>query len=154
MLDHVVGVRGLQSLGLFFAEEVADRLGGVLAHELGVVRVHDDLVDDGDDILVDAVRLEVLLHRVHEHVADLALGHGADDVERLRRDLLLAGDLLHVEVARLRTVAVRDGEPVAVLELADDLGERFGGDLAVRELLLRRARLVGLLDGVAAESYD
>ena len=69
-------------------------------------------------------------------------------------NLLLAGDLLHVKVTRLRAVAVRDGEPVAILELADDLGERFSGDLAVRELLFRGARLVGLLDGVAAKSYD
>jgi hypothetical protein len=144
----------LEGLGLFLAEEVADRLGSVVAHELGIVRVDDDLVNAGDDVGVDAMGLQVLLHRVHDHVADLALGHRADDVERLRGDLLLTGDLLHVKVARLRAVAVRDDETVAILELAHDLGEGLRGGFAVLELLLRRASLVSLLDGVPAKSYD
>ena len=145
---------GLELLGLVLAEEVADRLGGRLPNELGVVRVDDDLVDDRDDVLVDAVRPQVLLQLVLEHVADLTLGHRADDVERLGRDLVLAGLLLHAQVARLRTVAVRDGQPVvAALNSLTILASCSAVTIAVRDLLVARTVLVSLLDGVAAESY-
>ena len=75
LFDDVFRMLGLQRSGFLGIEEVADGLGGRVTAELGVVGIDEHLVDDRDHVHVHAVCLEVLLHRVLQHVADLALRH-------------------------------------------------------------------------------
>jgi len=86
-----------------------------------------------------------------EHVADLALAHGAADVHRHRRHELGGDLLLDEEVADLGAVAVRHDDAVA---LGDHLGDAPRRAVDVDELLLEGPDLAGLQDGVAAEGDD
>ena len=84
-----------------------------------------------------------------DHVADHALGLGAEDVERIGLDLLVRG-ALEGEQADLRAVAVRDDQ----LVLVGDRGQLLGRDAHVRALLLGGHRLAALEQRVAAQRDD
>jgi len=86
-----------------------------------------------------------------EHVADLALAHGAADVHRHRRHQLGGDLLLDEEVADLGPVAVCHDDAVA---LGDHLGDAPRRAVDVDELLLEGPDLAGLQDGVAAQGDD
>ena len=84
-----------------------------------------------------------------DQVADHALGLGAEQVERVRLDLLV-GRALEGEQADLRPVAVRDHE----LVLERERGERLAGSPRVRALVLGRERLASPEQRVPAECDD
>ena len=114
--------------------------------EVWVVLVDDDLCDNGYDLSLDVG--EPVPEGLLDHVADLALGHGAEDDEGLRGDEVPCLILLYREVADLGSVAVRDGDLVA---LAGDLGDLAAGDGDIPHLLLGGPPLIGLLNGVTTQ---
>ena len=133
------------ALGLLLVVERADRLGRVREGLVGGVHQHAREQDGGRDARVD------LRERRLEQVADLALGHRDQRVERERRGLLLAELLLQQQRADVRAVAV--GEHDLVTGRAQ--GEHGLDDLAhVLELLRPRSGLTGLDQGVAADGDD
>ena len=131
---HALGVEG------------ADRLARVRErHVLGVDR---HLGDDADHRGCEPALLQVVGQGLRRHVADLALALGAADVHRHRRHGLRGERVLDQQVAHLRAVAVREHDPPAVLGQLRDAAHRA---VDVEQLLLERADLAGLEDGVAAE---
>ncbi len=140
-LDH--GVR--QTSGLLLGVEGADGLGGVPKRR--VFLVDHDIGDQRDEQLL---RGDPHLHQGpveagFDHIADLPLGHGDNDLER-HVGHLTAALLLQEQVARLRAVAVSDHDAV----IARQTGNLAHGHLQVGELLLGRSLLAFLDQGVAA----
>ena len=84
-----------------------------------------------------------------DEVADHALRLCAEDVERVRLDLLVRR-ALQSEQAYLRAVAVRDDQ----LVLERERGQRLGGDPDVGALVLGGHRLAAAEQRVAAQGYD
>ena len=84
-----------------------------------------------------------------DHVADHALGLGAQHVERIGL-VGLVGGALQRQQPDLRAVAVGDHE----LVLPGDRRERLGRDADIRALDLGGHRLAALQQGVAAERDD
>ena len=86
-----------------------------------------------------------------EQAAELALGHGAEAEQGLRRDEVGARLLLHGQGADLRPVAVHDHHAAAVVEQgADRLGHAEGVGL----LVVVRPGLAGAGERVAAQGQD
>jgi hypothetical protein len=72
--------------------------------------------------------LEVVLEGLLEHVADLALAHGAHDVEGLGGDDARSGLLLDEEVAHLGSVPVGYRDPVVGPLPLDEFNDLLAGD--------------------------
>ena len=85
------------------------------------------------------------------HVANLALSHGAEDDQGLRRDDVLSLLLLDGEVPYLGAVPMSNYDPVTLLSY---LGYLLAGNGDVSHLFLESALLIGLLDGVATKQPD
>ena len=84
-----------------------------------------------------------------DHVADHALGLGAQDIERIGL-VGLVGGTLEREQADLRAIAMADDQ----LMLGGNRRQRLRRDMDVCALRLRRHRLAALEQRVAAESDD
>jgi hypothetical protein len=113
------------------AVDRADELGR--GAERRVVQVYDDAGDHRDGVLVIDKVLELHL----EYVADLTLGFGVEDVERIGRGTFV-GVAHQCEQANLRAVAVRDDQPVAQRGSAEN-----------PRRIARRVRLAGGLERLA-----
>ena len=122
---------------------------GLLAGERRIVGPDHHLRDYHRDLAPDPARHERVMERLRQEIADLALGLGAQDVERRqghdgRRHLRRDG-----KEANLRAVAVRqDDLGTAPLREVD---ERPGGDLQVGPLDLGRPRLAPADQRISAQ---
>ncbi len=136
-------------LGLFLRQERSDRL--VESFERGVLSVDDDLRHDGDDVLRNVTSTELVQQALLQDVAQAALGHRDQHVQRHRGDIVPRLLVLQQQVADLRSVAVRDDEVVASLDQAQ---QQPGDVIGVALVVLDRARLALLHERVAAHGDE
>ena len=116
-----------------------------------IVAVHHDLRDHGCHRAIDAAPGELVVQRARDHVADGALGVGADDVQRGLVDLAGRQLVATQDEPNLRAVAMGHDHVPA---LDDHVGDVFAGLLDGIDL--RRDILVALVQNqrVAADCND
>ena len=148
LFDDPVGLFRGECFGFGFGKEGTDGLGGIL--KAGVICRNDVLIDDGDDGDMQAFFGEDVFERLFKHVAELSLGHGADDVEWHVGNHRFAFFLLNEEVADLWPVAVRDDEFVTGFDEFDELAAGF---VNVGELFFCCSLVICGFDCVAAERH-
>jgi hypothetical protein len=120
-----------------------DELGG--RREARVVAIDDHPGEDGDGLLLGDGVVELEL----EHVADLALGLGAEDVQRIGRGLGV-GVAHERQQPHLRPVAVRHDE----LVVAGHARQGHRGGACRAGLVGRLERLAAPEQRVAPEGHD
>ncbi len=111
----------------------------------GVLRVDDDLGEQGDDLTPGPRVRELSLEQVADHPFDL----GTEDVERLGANVAVRL-ALECEQADLRSITVHDHQSARIGEVR----EHLGGGAHVLALRLGIERLPASEERVAAECRD
>ena len=133
-------------LRLLAAVKTADRLAGVLKGR--VLRVHDHLRHDAEHLPRQAAAAQLIVQRLLQMIADIALGHGGALREgKGRKARLFTGGEIHrrVDHADLRAVAVADDQ---LMPLRDHVRDHDGGAAHRRDLIGR-----ALTQSVAAQGH-
>ena len=111
VFSHLPAERPLALARLCLAEERTNGLGG--QSERRIAGVHHHLRDHGHDDAGELPRIQSVLDRLHEQIADAALCFGYAGVERFGGEFGLSPLGAQQQMAHLRPVPVRHHHPMA-----------------------------------------
>ena len=149
VLDDLPSEKAFAFLGIGARIERTDRLAGVLHR--GIVWRHQALGKNRRNRHVQIGQLQFGLQRLLEKISDLTLGRGATNVQRMPRDLARSAFRAQKRCPNLRTVAMREHDPVAGADQADDLGR---GPLGICPLFGDRSLFARANQGVSANGKE
>ena len=146
ILDDLPSEEALALLSVGVRIERTDRFGRV--RHRGIVGRHQALGNHGRNRHVQIRQLQFGLERLLEKISDLTLGRGAANVQRVARDLARSAFRAQKRRPNLRAIAMREHDPIAGADQADDLGR---GALGVCPLLGDGSRFSRANQGVSAD---
>ncbi len=120
ILHDLPSKKALAFLGIGARIERADGFAGVLHR--GIVGRDQALGENRRNRHVQTGLLQFGLQGLLEKISDLTLSRGATNVQRMTGDLACPPLRAQQRCSNLRTVAMREHEPVAGTDQADDLG--------------------------------